>query len=116
MGIMFSRIIARTRSYRYYSDNSKNIFVAVSKLNDYGIKLNNFPNLVVIGSQSSGKSSLLEGITGKRFLPKKQGISTRKPVNITTIRSIDEKIVVGNKIFASEKSAADEILRQNSNK
>lgn len=40
----------------------------------------NLPQIVVIGSQSSGKSSVLEGIVGRSFLPRGQGIVTRRPL------------------------------------
>lgn len=38
------------------------------------------PQIVVIGSQSSGKSSVLENIVGKDFLPRGTGIVTRRPL------------------------------------
>jgi len=38
------------------------------------------PQLVVIGSQSSGKSSVLENLVGKDFLPRGTGIVTRRPL------------------------------------
>ena len=40
----------------------------------------NLPTIIVVGSQSSGKSSVLEHIAGKYFLPRGQGIVTRRPV------------------------------------
>lgn len=40
------------------------------------------PNIVVIGSQSSGKSSVLEGLVGKDFLPRGKDIVTRRPLII----------------------------------
>uniref|UniRef100_K3XBJ4 Dynamin-type G domain-containing protein n=1 Tax=Globisporangium ultimum (strain ATCC 200006 / CBS 805.95 / DAOM BR144) TaxID=431595 RepID=K3XBJ4_GLOUD len=40
----------------------------------------NLPQIVVIGSQSSGKSSVLENIVGKDFLPRGTGIVTRRPL------------------------------------
>ena len=40
------------------------------------------PQIVVIGSQSVGKSSLLEQLIGAEFLPKGQGIVTRTPIII----------------------------------
>ncbi|CAM9648816.1 unnamed protein product [Chrysoparadoxa australica] len=40
----------------------------------------NLPQLVVIGSQSSGKSSVLENIVGRDFLPRGTGIVTRRPL------------------------------------
>uniref|UniRef100_A0A914IA61 Dynamin-1-like protein n=1 Tax=Globodera rostochiensis TaxID=31243 RepID=A0A914IA61_GLORO len=38
------------------------------------------PQIVVVGSQSSGKSSVLEGIVGRDFLPRGVGIVTRRPL------------------------------------
>uniref|UniRef100_A0AC35UDA4 Dynamin GTPase n=1 Tax=Rhabditophanes sp. KR3021 TaxID=114890 RepID=A0AC35UDA4_9BILA len=38
------------------------------------------PQIVVVGSQSSGKSSVLEGIVGRDFLPRGSGIVTRRPL------------------------------------
>jgi len=38
------------------------------------------PQLVVVGSQSSGKSSIIESIVGKDFLPRGSGIVTRRPL------------------------------------
>jgi dynamin 1-like protein len=39
-----------------------------------------FPQLVVVGAQSTGKSSVLESIIGKDFLPRGTGIVTRRPI------------------------------------
>ena len=38
------------------------------------------PTIVVIGAQSSGKSSVLEGLVGKDFLPRGKDIVTRRPL------------------------------------
>jgi dynamin 1-like protein len=38
------------------------------------------PQIVVVGSQSSGKSSVLESIVGRDFLPRGSGIVTRAPL------------------------------------
>ena len=38
------------------------------------------PQLVVVGAQSVGKSSVLESIVGHDFLPRGQGIVTRRPI------------------------------------
>jgi replication fork clamp-binding protein CrfC len=40
----------------------------------------NLPQIVVIGSQSAGKSSVLENIVGREFLPRGSGIVTRGPL------------------------------------
>ncbi|CAJ0574067.1 unnamed protein product, partial [Mesorhabditis spiculigera] len=38
------------------------------------------PQIVVVGSQSSGKSSVMEAIVGRDFLPRGTGIVTRRPL------------------------------------
>jgi GTP-binding protein EngB required for normal cell division len=38
------------------------------------------PQIVVVGTQSSGKSSVLENIVGRDFLPRGSGIVTRRPL------------------------------------
>ncbi|XP_060868793.1 dynamin-1-like protein [Metopolophium dirhodum] len=44
------------------------------------------PQIVVVGTQSSGKSSVLESIVGKSFLPRGTGIVTRTPLVIQMIK------------------------------
>lgn len=48
------------------------------------------PRIVVVGSQSSGKSSVLESIVGKDFLPRGAGIVTRCPLILRLIRTDGE--------------------------
>ncbi|RMJ23250.1 vacuolar sorting protein [Aspergillus sp. HF37] len=43
------------------------------------------PQIVVVGSQSSGKSSVLENIVGRDFLPRGTGIVTRRPLILQLI-------------------------------
>ena len=43
------------------------------------------PQIVVIGGQSSGKSSVLEAIVGRDFLPRGTNIVTRRPIIIQLI-------------------------------
>jgi hypothetical protein len=38
------------------------------------------PHIIAIGSQSSGKSSVLEGLVGRDFLPRGVGLVTRRPI------------------------------------
>ncbi|KAM0813645.1 putative Protein msp1 [Seiridium cardinale] len=47
----------------------------------------NLPSIVVIGSQSSGKSSVLESIVGHEFLPKGLNMVTRRPIELTLINT-----------------------------
>ncbi|KAL0577178.1 mitochondrial dynamin GTPase Msp1 [Marasmius crinis-equi] len=45
------------------------------------------PSIVVIGSQSSGKSSVLEAIIGHEFLPKGNNMVTRRPIELTLVHT-----------------------------
>lgn len=45
------------------------------------------PSIVVIGSQSSGKSSVLESIVGQEFLPKGSNMVTRRPIELTLVNT-----------------------------
>ncbi|KAH7421681.1 hypothetical protein KP509_13G070800 [Ceratopteris richardii] len=54
----------------------------------------NLPQVAVVGSQSSGKSSVLEGLVGRDFLPRGSDICTRRPLVlqlIQTSRKTDDK-------------------------
>lgn len=53
------------------------------------------PSIVVIGSQSSGKSSVLEAIVGHEFLPKGSNMVTRRPIELTLINTPDTKSEYG---------------------
>ncbi|KZT56849.1 hypothetical protein CALCODRAFT_496837 [Calocera cornea HHB12733] len=55
----------------------------VNKLQDTFANLGgelDMPQIVVVGSQSAGKSSVLETIVGRDFLPRGSGIVTRRPL------------------------------------
>ena len=53
------------------------------------------PSIVVIGSQSSGKSSVLEAIVGHEFLPKGSNMVTRRPIELTLVNTPDAKADYG---------------------
>lgn len=56
-------------------------------VNEHSIDL---PQIVVVGSQSSGKSSVLESLVGKSFLPRGTGIVTRAPLILQMIKYTNE--------------------------
>ena len=62
----------------------ENLIPVVNKLQDVfgaiGNQAIDLPQIVVVGSQSSGKSSVLESIVGRDFLPRGTGIVTRRPL------------------------------------
>ena len=45
------------------------------------------PQIVVVGGQSSGKSSVLEAIVGRDFLPRGTEIVTRRPTIIQLVNT-----------------------------
>ncbi|EKD19962.1 uncharacterized protein L3040_002359 [Drepanopeziza brunnea f. sp. 'multigermtubi'] len=55
----------------------------------------NLPSIVVIGSQSSGKSSVLEAIVGHEFLPKGSNMVTRRPIELTLVNTPDSQAEYG---------------------
>ncbi|SCV69422.1 BQ2448_2442 [Microbotryum intermedium] len=86
------------------------LIATVNKLQDAfasaGLTSNpvDLPQIAVIGSQSSGKSSVLENIVGRDFLPRGTGIVTRRPLVLQLINrpATGGKIVNG----VAEGSAA----------
>ena len=54
------------------------------------------PSIVVIGSQSSGKSSVLEAIVGHEFLPKGSNMITRRPIELTLVNTPDAHAEYGD--------------------
>ncbi|KAK5770153.1 Dynamin-related protein 1E [Gossypium arboreum] len=69
---------------------------ACTVLGDYGGGDNTFsslwealPSVAVVGGQSSGKSSVLESIVGRDFLPRGSGIVTRRPL-VLQLHKTDE--------------------------
>jgi replication fork clamp-binding protein CrfC len=67
----------------------------VNKLQDVfntvGSQLIDLPQIAVVGSQSSGKSSVLESFVGRDFLPRGSGIVTRRPLILQLIHLDDPK-------------------------
>ncbi|WPK23840.1 hypothetical protein PUMCH_001089 [Australozyma saopauloensis] len=61
----------------------RNILTRVDSQSDT-LKL---PSIVVVGSQSSGKSSVLEAIVGQEFLPKGNNMVTRRPIELTLVNA-----------------------------
>ena len=53
------------------------------------------PQIVAIGSQSAGKSSVLENIVGREVLPRNAGICTRRPLKLDLIQVEREEVVDG---------------------
>ncbi|KAI0315046.1 dynamin protein dnm1 [Amylostereum chailletii] len=70
----------------------------VNKLQDTFSNLGgelDMPQLAVVGSQSAGKSSVLENIVGRDFLPRGQGIVTRRPLVLQLIHTPAPELAPG---------------------
>lgn len=56
---------------------------SVSRLANFKLS---FPQLVVVGNQSGGKSSVLDGLMGEDILPKGDTMVTRRPIQVSLVR------------------------------
>lgn len=64
----------------------------IDEVRDYGLdKEISLPRIAVLGTQSSGKSSLLENIVGLDFLPRGSGVVTRRPLELRLVH-LDPRI------------------------
>mmetsp|Transcript_8424 Transcript_8424/g.12833 ORF Transcript_8424/g.12833 Transcript_8424/m.12833 type:complete len:157 (-) Transcript_8424:2118-2588(-) len=73
-------------------DSSRKFVSLIDKLR--GVGLQNYvrlPKICVIGAQSAGKSSVLESIVGLDFLPRGEGLVTRRPLELRLNHSPDEE-------------------------
>ena len=87
--------------------------ISLAKVN-IGIDL---PRIIVVGSQSSGKSSVLESIVGRDFLPRGTGIVTRCPLilRLTRTQDMEEYAIfphVGDCQFTDFNQVRNEITTQ----
>jgi len=58
----------------------------IDEVRDYGLDQEiSLPRIAVLGTQSSGKSSLLENIVGLDFLPRGSGVVTRRPLELRLV-------------------------------
>ncbi|KAG8675439.1 Dynamin- GTPase protein [Fusarium poae] len=74
----------------------EDLLTTVNKLQDLvfntiGSDSLDLPQIVVVGSQSAGKSSVLENIVGRDFLPRGAGICTRRPLILQLINVTDDE-------------------------
>lgn len=75
------------------------------KVSDNELLRDSIPRIVAIGTQSSGKSSVLENIVGRGFFPRKNGICTRRPLRLELMRTGEDRILVNkiNFLFKEEE-------------
>ncbi|CAL8078331.1 unnamed protein product [Calicophoron daubneyi] len=74
-------------------ESMESLIPVINKLQDVfntvGTENIQLPQIVVLGTQSSGKSSVLENLVGRDFLPRGPGIVTRRPLVLQLIH-VDE--------------------------
>mmetsp|Transcript_95934 Transcript_95934/g.240452 ORF Transcript_95934/g.240452 Transcript_95934/m.240452 type:complete len:818 (-) Transcript_95934:159-2612(-) len=67
-------------------ENLRQLITVIDELRDVGLqKYISLPRIVAIGTQSSGKSSLIESIVGRDFLPRGGGVVTRRPLELRLV-------------------------------
>ncbi|KAF2133256.1 interferon-induced GTP-binding protein Mx2 [Dothidotthia symphoricarpi CBS 119687] len=65
----------------------------IDKLRELNVRSLELPQLVVVGDQSSGKSSVLESLTGFSF-PQAPGLCTRYATQISCRRELEPKVLI----------------------
>ena len=67
----------------------ESLIPVINKLQDVfntvGADAIQLPQIVIVGSQSSGKSSVIESLVGRSILPRGTGIVTRRPLILQLI-------------------------------
>ena len=89
----------------------------------------NLPRIAVLGSQSAGKSSVLESIVGLDFLPRGNGVVTRRPLELRlnhqpegttpwaefSVEAKGEKFTDFNKVQQKIIQLTDEVTKNETN-
>uniref|UniRef100_A0A674ARA7 Dynamin-1-like protein n=1 Tax=Salmo trutta TaxID=8032 RepID=A0A674ARA7_SALTR len=77
-----------------------------------GAEIIQLPQIVVVGSQSSGKSSVLESLVGRDFLPRGSGIVTRRPLvlQLVNVPPLAERRLQENGMHLTQKQRCDYFL------
>lgn len=66
--------------------NLRKLISVIDDLRDVGLQqFISLPSVVVVGTQSAGKSSVLESIVGHDFLPRGDGVCTRRPLELRLV-------------------------------
>lgn len=67
-------------------ENLRQLITLIDELRDVGLQhYISLPRIAAIGTQSSGKSSLIESIVGLDFLPRGSGVVTRRPLELRLV-------------------------------
>jgi dynamin 1-like protein len=75
-----------------FFDQLRSVVTLVDHLRDAGLQQYvRLPRIVTLGTQSSGKSSVLESIVGLNFLPRNEGVCTRRPLELRLVHVYDKQ-------------------------
>ncbi|KAK2571267.1 Dynamin-1-like protein [Acropora cervicornis] len=74
--------------------------------NTVGTEAIQLPQIVVVGAQSSGKSSVLENLVGRDFLPRGSGVVTRRPLILQLVHTAT-KTKAGNSKKANKETPVE---------
>ena len=80
---MFSK---RKYSTKTDSSSSNSILLQLYELSNLANLKITSPKIVVVGNQSSGKSSVLDGLMGEDILPKGDSMVTRRPIEVSLVK------------------------------
>ena len=65
------------------------------------------PQIAVVGAQSAGKSSVLENLVGKDFLPRGSGIVTRRPLILQLVNGGSASAEYGEFLHKPDRKYTD---------
>lgn len=103
-----------TKSEGLIYEKMKKFISIIDELRDFGLQSYvSLPRIAVLGLQSAGKSSLLESIVGFDFLPRGEGVVTRRPLELRLVHAVDVKEPYGvfDK-YSSEKITSFNKIRE----
>ena len=88
--------------------NLRPLISLIDKLKDFGLdEYVSLPRIAVLGTQSAGKSSLLESVCGLNFLPRGSGVVTRRPLEL---RMVQQRALGDDFFFIFDKDAPEKKL------
>lgn len=104
-------------------ENLRQLITVVDELRDVGLQhYISLPRIAAIGTQSSGKSSLIESVVGMDFLPRGGGVVTRRPLELRLVHLNTQEYKdgeawavfdkVSDKKFTNFEQVREEIERQ----
>jgi hypothetical protein len=98
--------VGKTDGDNMLFSNLSTLINLIDKLRDFGLDdYISLPRIAVLGTQSAGKSSLLEAVCGLNFLPRGSGVVTRRPLELRMKqkKKVTEPYFVFDKDYPNKK-------------